>query len=100
MERTFDSVHGIENSVDEMWKIIKGLSDHSERIDTILEVIDDITSRVHVLSLNASIEATKAGKSGEGFMVIAKQIRSLAENTKDSTEEILSIINTFQKDIN
>ncbi len=99
MRKTFDSMHGIEKSVDDMWQITRGFADHSEKIDTILEVINDIASRVHVLSLNASIEATKAGAYGSGFMVIAKQIRQLAENTKESTDEILNIINAFQKDI-
>jgi hypothetical protein len=99
MESTFNSVQGIEKSVDNMWQIIQGLAEHSEKIDTILEVINDVTSRVHVLSLNASIEATKAGKYGQGFMVIAKQIRELAESSKGSTKAILNIIDAFQKDI-
>jgi methyl-accepting chemotaxis protein len=99
MKYTFDSMQGIEKSVDNMWQITKGFASHSEKIDTIVEVINDIASRVHVLSLNASIEATKAGAYGSGFMVIAKQIRLLAENTKISTDEILNIINAFQKDI-
>jgi methyl-accepting chemotaxis protein len=99
MKLSFDSIQDIEKSVSDMFKLIKKFTSHSQKIDVIVVFINDIASRVNILSLNAAIEATKVGNIGSGFMVIAKEIRLLAASAKKSTEEITELIITFQKDI-
>jgi len=99
MDRTFQTMQDLEASVTDAWGIVDALGTHSERIDIVVDLINDIASRVNVLALNASIEATKAGEYGKGFMVVAKSIRSLAKKTSEATHEVAELINTVQKDI-
>jgi methyl-accepting chemotaxis protein len=99
MDQTLSSIQSIEQSVGETWKIVKELGTHSERIDTVIELIDDIASMVNVLALNASIEATRAGDAGKGFMVVANEIRRLSKRTAEATREVTELINTVQSGI-
>jgi methyl-accepting chemotaxis protein len=99
MEYSLKSMRSIEKSVSETWNIVEKLAKHSEKIDSIIEMIDDIASRVNVLGLNASIEATRSGRYGKGFMVVANEIRELARNTAKATKEVTDVINTIQSDI-
>ena len=69
------------------------------RIDIIVEMIDDIASRVNVLALNAAVEATRAGDFGKGFMVVANEIRKLAKNTATATQEVTQLVGTVQNSI-
>ena len=66
-------------------------------INTISEKISQITQQTNLLSLNASIESARAGEAGRGFAVVAEEIRKLAEQSKDSTEEIKTIIENIQE---
>ena len=86
----------IEKSVGDTWHIVEDLGKHSERIDVIVELIDDIASRVNVLGLNAAIEAASAGEYGKGFAVVADEIRKLAKNTAKATGEIIGLVDTIQ----
>jgi methyl-accepting chemotaxis protein len=99
MDQTLTSIRAIERSVEETWKIVGELGKHSERIDVVIEVIDDIASMVNVLALNASIEATRAGEAGKGFMVVANEIRKLSKRTAESTREVTELINSVQSGI-
>jgi len=99
MNKTLSTIQVIEESVSNTWNIVGELEKHSERIDTVVDLINDIASRVNVLALNAAIEATKAGEYGKGFMVVANEIRNLAKNTAEATREVAELINTVQSDI-
>jgi methyl-accepting chemotaxis protein len=99
MDQTLNSIQSIEQSVGETWKIVNELGRHSERIDTVVELIDDIASMVNVLALNASIEATRAGDAGKGFMVVANEIRKLSKRTAEATREVTELISTVQNGI-
>ncbi len=99
MEKTLSTMKTIEKSVSDTWHIVEDLEKHSERIDVIVELIDDIASRVNVLGLNAAIEAASAGEYGKGFAVVADEIRKLAKNTAKATGEIIGLVDTIQRGI-
>lgn len=69
----------------------------SKDIENIVSIIIDISNRVNLLALNASIEAARAGDAGRGFAVVADEIRKLAEETKLSTEQIAKSISQINK---
>jgi methyl-accepting chemotaxis protein len=99
MKNSLETMKEIENSVTDTWGIVEDLSTQSDQIGKVVDVINDIASRVNVLALNAAIEATKAGDFGKGFMVVAREIRSLANQTSEATREVALLIHTVQGSI-
>ena len=79
-------------------KDIEKLSEKSSSINKIINVINEIANQTNLLSLNASIEAARAGEHGRGFAVVASEIRTLAEQSKTSVDDIKKIIGSIQED--
>ncbi len=79
---------------------IKKLDEKSKSIGDIVKVISDISSQTNLLSLNASIEAARAGMFGKGFAVVADEIRMLSDQTQQSVYNIQTIIKDIQSDTN
>ncbi|MFF5994385.1 methyl-accepting chemotaxis protein [Lysinibacillus sp. KU-BSD001] len=97
------SIHGavsqmaqIEHSVTETDRTIRSLYDRTKEINSILDVIQEISNQTNLLALNASIEAARAGEHGKGFAVVADEVRKLAEDSKNSTEKINQLIQSIQ----
>ncbi|HEX5773793.1 MAG TPA: methyl-accepting chemotaxis protein, partial [Geomobilimonas sp.] len=92
VDETITALADIQASVDLSYSGIKRLSEKSSRIDSIVNVINDITKRTNLLALNASIIAAQAGEYGKSFGVVADEIRNLSLQTGQSTGEITGII--------
>lgn len=77
--------------------IVRGLSSAAARIGEISSLITEITNRTNLLALNATIEAARAGEAGRGFAVVATEVKSLANQTGNATQEIAALIQEVQK---
>jgi len=73
------------------------INQNAQDISRILSVITEIASQTNLLSLNAAIEAAKAGEQGKGFAVVAEEVRKLAERSGEAAKEIIQLISQTQK---
>ncbi len=85
--------------VDNFTLIMNSLVGKSDKISEITGIIEDISSKTNLLSLNASIEAARAGQHGRSFAVVADEIRKLAASTNDSAQRIAEYVGFIQEDI-
>jgi methyl-accepting chemotaxis protein len=87
----------IRDRVGAMAQDILTLSEQSQQIGEITATVNDLADQSNILALNASIEAAKAGEQGKGFAVVAAEVRNLAEQSKQATEQVRAILGDIQK---
>ncbi len=94
-----DTINGItiiRDTIRETEKRIKRLGERSQEIGGVVNLINDIAERTHILALNASMHAASAGEAGRGFAVVAGEVQKLAENSRAATSKISSLVNNIQ----
>ena len=93
---TVSSMGDMRDSISETEKRLKRLSERSQEISGIVDMINNIAERTHVLALNASMQAAAAGEAGRGFAVVADEVQRLAESSRNSTSQIGSLVRNIQ----
>lgn len=102
-EKLLNELHFINNEVSNSMQlttdVAQKLSAAVDEIGVTLNLINDISSSTNLLALNASIEAARAGEAGKGFAVVAQEVGNLANNTKESLNEVEAVIARVQDNV-
>ncbi|BCL69023.1 methyl-accepting chemotaxis protein [Vibrio nigripulchritudo] len=100
MQLAVESMTTLQSEFGNTQQAMEGLISESAQVSGVLDVIKSIAEQTNLLALNAAIEAARAGEQGRGFAVVADEVRSLAQRTQDSTNEIEEIIASLQEKTN
>lgn len=96
MDRAVEGILDVRETVTETGKRLKRLSESSQKISKVVNLISNFTTQTQLLALNASIEATRAGEYGRGFSVVADEVRSLARQSANAATEIEQLVQDIQ----
>jgi methyl-accepting chemotaxis protein len=111
-EQLADSIRRVDHQVSESVSIVAtardaaagssqtigGLASATEKIGSVIELIDGIAGQTNMLALNATIEAARAGSAGKGFAIVASEVKNLANQTGQATQEITMHVSSIQED--
>lgn len=100
VEKLMESTNNMVMSSNSLMEKIKNLSGKVIKINEITSLINSVSEQTNLLALNAAIEAARAGEAGKGFSVVADEIRKLAEQSKESSQNINTLINEISSDTN
>ncbi len=100
MDRTVMGMSSIRETVAETAKKVKRLGEASQKISRVVNLINGFATQTNLLAMNASIEAAKAGEEGQGFVVVAEEVRTLAQQSAAATAEIEQVVEEIQRQTN
>lgn len=95
-----DEFTHLHTQIEDSANLVSNLSDYSIKIEKMSQLISSITEQTNLLSLNAAIEAARAGEAGKGFAVVAGEVKELAEQTSQASQEIATLVHNVQNQIN
>ena len=90
-----ESIESLKGALLKQAESIRSLNIRVKEVNNITNVISDISNQTNLLALNAAIEAARAGEAGKGFAVVSEQVRKLADQTKNATEDAKKVISTI-----
>ena len=100
VEDTNRTMESIREQAESVAETVVSLSEKTQAIGEIIATVNDIAEQSHLLALNAAIEAASAGEHGRGFSVIASEVKNLADQSREATVHVRSILGDIQKGIN
>ncbi|WP_239441542.1 methyl-accepting chemotaxis protein [Methanospirillum hungatei] len=95
-QKSETAMEEIKRSSSEVDQIVKDINQQMDEIGKIVRLISDIANQTNLLALNAAIEAARAGEAGRGFAVVAAEVKSLAQDSRQSAENIADMIMALQ----
>jgi methyl-accepting chemotaxis protein len=96
-EETIEGINVIQEQMESIGDTMMRLSDQSQMIGRIVATVEDLAAQSNLLAVNASIEAAKAGEQGKGFAVVAQEVKSLAEQSQQATNQVRNILTDIRK---
>lgn len=99
-EDTVAEMHEIHEQMRSITESIQRLSEQGQTVREIIDTANDLAEQSNVLAVNAAIEAQKAGVHGGGFVIVAQEVRSLAQQSKDATAQVQEILNDIENATN
>lgn len=99
-QKTIERIGVIRSQMQSIGETVMKLSEQSQAIEKIIGSVQDLADQSNLLAVNASIEAARAGNHGKGFSVVANEIKSLADQSKDATDQIKTILDETRKFVN
>ncbi len=100
VEGTMRGMDSLREVISETEKRFKRLGERSQEISSAVALVNTISERTHVLSLNASMQAATAGEAGRGFAVVAQEVQRLSDSSRQATGEIAQLVSNIQSETN